>query len=70
MRGWDMPTGEIVDDRGEIVELAPATPQKDSADDNSREKWRPPGEMLRNPLRPTNQPINQCLHASFLRLVE
>jgi hypothetical protein len=68
MRGWDVPTGKILDYRWQVVKFSPPAPQKHPANDDSREKGRPPGEMLRNPLRPSNQSINQDFHIIFPRL--
>src|SRR5271156_5932013 len=69
MRGGDMPTGEILDNGRQTMKLPPAAPQKHPAHDDSCKKRRPAVQMLCYPLRPSNQPINQCFHLTFLRLV-
>ena len=58
MRDWDMPTGEIVDDRGKIVELELTTPQGASR----RQFVRKVAPTRRDASQPA--PANQSTHQS------
>src|SRR5580698_192433 len=60
---WDSPADEIFGDLRQIVELAPAAPEKYPTYCNSPKQRREPHEVGGNALGPANEPIDQLPHA-------
>jgi len=69
VRQRNSPSDEIVRHLGQIIEFAPAAPHKHPADRDASKERGQPGQMMRNALRPFNQPSDEKLHGLPLRIV-
>src|SRR5215468_4180672 len=56
------PADEILGDLRKVMELAPATPQENPADGETRKQWREPAEMPGDPPWPVDEPSHEKSH--------